>query len=127
MANEQKAPDAGFVAASLAEIVKQLRLVWRLWVDPRVATWTKLIPPVALAYVISPLDFIPDVVLGLGQLDDLAVILLGLKVFVELCPPEIVQQHLDALRAGSVKQVQHGSPPDQGEVIDGSYRVIKDN
>jgi len=33
----------------------------------------------ALAYVISPLDLIPDYVLGLGQIDDAAI--LGLSLF----------------------------------------------
>lgn len=32
-----------------------------------------------LAYLISPVDFIPDVVAGLGQIDDLLVILAGLS------------------------------------------------
>jgi uncharacterized membrane protein YkvA (DUF1232 family) len=86
-------------AGILAEIARQLRLIWRLLNDSRVPTWTKLLVPATLLYVISPIDFIPDVVLGLGQLDDLTVLLLGLWLFVDLCPKDIVRQHLEELGA----------------------------
>ena len=32
-------------------------------------------------YAISPLDFIPDLILGLGQLDDIVAVILGLVYF----------------------------------------------
>jgi len=34
---------------------------------------------------------VPDPALGLGQLDDLAILLIGLKLFVDVCPPELVK------------------------------------
>jgi hypothetical protein len=37
--------------------------------------------------------------LGLGQLDDLMVILLGLKFFLRLCPQEVVQEHVQSIAA----------------------------
>jgi len=52
-----------------------------------------------LAYVILPTDLLPDFFVGIGQLDDLAVILGGLKTFVSLCPREVVQGHLKAITA----------------------------
>jgi len=81
----------------LREIIRQIRLAWRLFWDPRVSWALKLIPPATLVYLISPLDILPDVTLGLGQLDDIAVILLGVKLFVELAPAEVVREHLRAL------------------------------
>jgi len=86
-------------AGILAEIVRQLQLIWRLLKDSRVPTWTKLFVPATLLYVLSPIDFIPDVALGLGQLDDLTILLLGLWLFVDLCPKDIVRQHLEELGA----------------------------
>jgi len=83
----------------LQDAARQGRLAWRLFWDSRVPLWTKLIPPAALAYVIFPLDIIPDVALGLGQLDDLAVLLLGIKLFIEVAPPDVVREHLRALGA----------------------------
>nr|HID15025.1 DUF1232 domain-containing protein [Anaerolineae bacterium] len=91
--------DTNALLAWLQDIVRQARLAWRLFWDRRVPLWTKLIPPAALAYVLFPIDIIPDVALGLGQLDDIAVLLIGVKLFIELAPPEVVREHLLALGA----------------------------
>jgi uncharacterized membrane protein YkvA (DUF1232 family) len=50
--------------------------------------------------VIIPIDIFPDFLPGVGQLDDLAVMLAGLKFFLRLCPPEVVQEHLRAISEG---------------------------
>jgi len=94
-----KPSDTGALVAWLQDVMRQARLAWRLFWDQRVPLWTKIIPPVALAYVLFPVDFIPDAMLGLGQLDDIAVLLLGAKLFIELSPPDVVREHLTALGA----------------------------
>ena len=70
-----------------------------------------------------PIDILPDPILGLGQLDDIAVILLGVKLFIELCPQEIVRQHLRQMSSipGSYRVVDE-EPPASIEV---PYRVIE--
>ncbi len=88
----------GAIVAWLKDFVRQLRLTWRLLWDHRVPRWTKVIPPVALAYVISPIDILPDFPpVGLNQLDDLAVLLLSVRLFIELAPPGVVREHLQVL------------------------------
>lgn len=77
----------------LKKLIRQLRLVWRLLRDRRVPLWLKVVPFLSLLYLLVPADFVPDLLLGLGQLDDLAVIALGVKLFVELAPPGIVHEH----------------------------------
>jgi uncharacterized membrane protein YkvA (DUF1232 family) len=42
----------------------------------------------------------PDFLPVMGQLDDLAVVLGGLKLFLRLCPAEIVQQQVQSIAAG---------------------------
>jgi uncharacterized membrane protein YkvA (DUF1232 family) len=98
-------------AGLLSETVRQLRLVWRLLLDRRVPIWPKLIIPGTIAYLLSPIDLLSDPILGVGQLDDIAVILIGLKLFVELCPRDLVQEHLD----------------DLSSVVRGSYRVVAED
>ena len=46
------------------------RLILRLMLDRRVPIWSKLIIPGGLVYILSPIDFIPDIIPILGWLDD---------------------------------------------------------
>ncbi len=118
--------DTGALLAWLQDMARQARLAWRLLWDRRVPLWTKLVPSAALAYVISPVDFIPAAVVpGLGQLDDVAVLLIGVKLFIELAPPDVVREHLLALGA-RIKEwhvvEEEGGPP---VVIEGEYEARK--
>ena len=132
MAKQGKPSDVGETAGVLAGIIKNARLVWRLLRDSDVPSSLKMIPPATLLYLLFPIDFIPDLVLGLGQLDDIGVILLGLKLFIELCPQEIVRRHLQEMSSvsGSYRVVddegtsQEPSPP---LYIDAPYRVIEED
>ena len=84
----------------LVNLPKFLRLISRLAIDVRVSLGPKLVLMGILAYVVLPTDLMPDFLFGVGQLDDLAVILGGLKLFLRLCPEAVVQEHLEALAAG---------------------------
>ncbi len=115
--------DNGGIAVWLQEIVRHARLAWRLFQDERVPVWTKLIPPAALLYVLSPIDFIPDVVAGLGQLDDIAVVLIGMKLFIELAPRDVVREHLAALGARVQEWRVVDDEPGPAVVIDGELHT----
>jgi uncharacterized membrane protein YkvA (DUF1232 family) len=79
------------------DLFNSFRLTWRLLRDQQVPFAAKLVPLGVVAYILSPIDLVPDVVLGLGQLDDLALLLLGVQVFIAVVPRAIVQRHRDAL------------------------------
>lgn len=82
-------------------ILRQLRLSWRLIRDPRVPAPLKaLIPGLVTLYAVSPLDIVPDFLIGLGQLDDLGIILAGLALFIKLAPRAVVAEHEAALAGG---------------------------
>jgi uncharacterized membrane protein YkvA (DUF1232 family) len=81
----------------LTHLPSFMKLFSRLLKDPRVSVSPKLLLAGVLAYVIVPTDLLPDFLVGVGQLDDLAVILGGLKLFLNLCPQEVVQEHLRAI------------------------------
>ncbi|MBN1317946.1 MAG: DUF1232 domain-containing protein [Anaerolineales bacterium] len=98
-------------------LIQQLRLVWRLLRDRRVPIWVKAVPFLSTAYLFIPADIIPDVFVGLGQLDDLAIIALGLKLFLELAPPDILNEHMNALLSA-----QH-----EWTVIDGEAELVDDS
>ena len=130
MAKQGKASDIGQTAGILASIIKNARLVWRLLRDPDVSSWLKMIPPASLLYLLFPFDFLPDLALGLGQLDDIAIILLGLKLFIELCPQEIVRRHLREMSSvsGSYRVVDEEptQEPAPSAYIEAPYRVIEE-
>ncbi|HUE97898.1 MAG TPA: YkvA family protein [Anaerolineales bacterium] len=78
------------------DFVNRLKLIFRLMGDSRVSPLVKLIPVGALAYLISPIDLIMGIP-GVAALDDAAILWFGSNLFVELCPPEVVQEHMQAL------------------------------
>ena len=77
----------------LQAIFNQVTLTWKLIRDPRVPLWAKAIPVLAVLYVLSPLDFIPDIIPVLGQLDDLGIILAGMRMFESVIPAYIADEY----------------------------------
>jgi uncharacterized membrane protein YkvA (DUF1232 family) len=88
-------PDRGF----FQNLILQGKLILRLMGDRRVNIFLKLLPVGALIYLVSPVDLLPGAVVPfIGALDDAAVLWLGATLFVNLCPEEIVQEHMSALQ-----------------------------
>jgi len=114
-------------AGFLGGLVKQARLAWRLLNDGRVPSWVKMIPVAGLVYFLSPIDLIPDLMLpGLGEIDDVVILLLALKVFVDLSPPGIVREHLEDLwgRRTRARSADQSSANADSNYIDAPYRVL---
>ena len=84
----------------LAHLPSVLKLFLRLVIDPRVNLAPKLVVLGVLGYLLLPTDLVPDFIPGFGQVDDVIVLLAGLKLFLRLCPPEVVQEHVEAISAG---------------------------
>jgi uncharacterized membrane protein YkvA (DUF1232 family) len=70
-------------------------LVYRLMKDPRVPARAKATLLLAAGYVASPIDFVPDWILGLGQFDDLIVAAFALDQILNRVPEHIVLEHWD--------------------------------
>jgi uncharacterized membrane protein YkvA (DUF1232 family) len=131
MAPQQRPENSDETLGFLADLIRQIRLLWRLLNDSRVPAWVKTIPAAVLVYLIFPIDLLPDPVLGLGQLDDLAIILLGLKLFRDLSPPAVVLEHeVDLAGESSPWRVVKEEPSSEREqepqprYIDAEYRVL---
>jgi uncharacterized membrane protein YkvA (DUF1232 family) len=82
-----------------------IRLYWRLFRDPRVSVLAKALLVATLAYVVWPLDIIPDFLPVIGEMDDLGIVIAGLWLFIRLCPPEVV---LERVREISTRTGAHG-------------------
>lgn len=70
-----------------------VKLLGRLLKDARVPTAEKALFLAAIVYVISPLDFIPDVFPFIGQVDDIYVVALTLLRLVNRTDENVVRQH----------------------------------
>ena len=78
-----------------------VRLYWRLFRDRRVSIWPKALLVLGVLYVVSPIDLIPDVIPFVGEVDDLVVVIAVCRLFMYLCPREVVQEHVRRIDAGA--------------------------
>jgi len=99
-------------------LLTQLRVAVRLIREPAVSALTKIIPVLALLYVIDPFDFVPDVLPIVGELDDLAVVLAALETFLTLAPRAAKAFHESAIGQGR----GYSPMPGGGDVIDAEWR-----
>lgn len=110
--------------STLSELIDNLQLAWKLVRDSRVSPWLRFgIPAVVGLYLISPIDFLPDGILGLGQLDDLAIIWVGLQMLLKLASPKIVDEYRKPSQ-GAPSTGRADAKPSDADVIDASYRVV---
>jgi uncharacterized membrane protein YkvA (DUF1232 family) len=104
--------------ALFGTLLTQARLALRLMRDPSVPVLTRAVPVLAALYLVSPIDLIPDLLLGLGQLDDLGVVALALELFLRLSPSRAKAFHESALARGD----RYAPMPADGDVIDAEWR-----
>jgi hypothetical protein len=101
----ERSKDPGF----FENLSNQIKLVIRLLGDSRVSPFLKLLPVGSVIYLL-----VPDLVLG--PVDDAVAIGLGVYMFVELCPPDVVEEHKAALR-GEVLE----NKGESGKIVDGEF------
>jgi uncharacterized membrane protein YkvA (DUF1232 family) len=74
---------------------KSLPLVWKLLKDKRVALGSKGLFVLGLVYLISPLDFIPDIfLLPIGLTDDFALMIFLFERFLNSIPKNLLEEYL---------------------------------
>jgi uncharacterized membrane protein YkvA (DUF1232 family) len=77
----------------LLVIPNMLLLSARLMVDPRVPAKERLLVAGAIVYAFMPLDFIPDMLPFVGQVDDAYLIALTLLRLMTVTEPHVVREH----------------------------------
>ena len=77
------------------------KLYWRLFRDRRVSLLPKALLVLLAIYLLSPLDFVPELIPVVGAVDDLVLGAGGLWLFVRLCPPPVVREHVTQIAAES--------------------------
>lgn len=85
----------GKINESLMLIPNYLKLIYRLLRDGRVVATEKAMLMATAVYVVSPLDFLPDVIPFLGQVDDVLLVALILQRFMNSVDRNILYEHWD--------------------------------
>ncbi len=110
MSEENKRPLVPSSGSGLFDqIGLRLRLIVRLLKDRRVHPLLKLMPLGSIIYMLVP-DLAP------GPLDDAAILWIGTYLFVELCPPEVVEEHrlaLESILEGEWREVEESEADPQ--------------
>lgn len=99
----------------ISNLVIQIKLVIRLMKDNRISPFLKILPFGGILYFVMP-DLL------IGPIDDAALLLGGSYLFLELCPPQIVAEHLQQLQFER-SQVNDTKPANDA-VIDAEFRDI---
>jgi len=106
----------------LPKAIPFARLVWRLTFDNRVSIFLRILVPLSLIYVISPIDLIKDrLPFGIGRFDDLIILGLALLFLTKLAPQNIVDEHM-----GRAPESNRPEDKDPNNVVDGSSRIVDD-
>ena len=76
--------------ASLKTIKGHTLTVYFIARDTRTPLPVRALAVLVAAYVLSPIDLIPDFIPVIGWLDDLFLVALGLAVVMRFTPPEVI-------------------------------------
>lgn len=85
----QLAKDAAYLLPNL------IKLLGRLLKDPRVPRRSKIVVGAVLAYVVSPIDLLPEFIPVAGVLDDFLLVVFALNHLMERAGEDVVAEHWD--------------------------------
>lgn len=98
-------------------------LLLRLLRDDRVPVGAKAIGLVGIGYVLSPIDLLPEIVLGpIGLIDDLLVVGTALSWLVNRVHPDVVRSHWSG--KGDALEVVHRVSIWSEDQLTGSVRRV---
>jgi uncharacterized membrane protein YkvA (DUF1232 family) len=72
-----------------------LKLLYRLLKNPAISTADKALLAGTVAYVLSPVDFLPDMVPFLGQVDDILLVALVVKRLMDSVSYDVLEEYWD--------------------------------
>ncbi|WP_448577804.1 YkvA family protein [Thermaurantiacus sp.] len=94
--------EAGSLARLSHRLKRDAHMLWLAARDPRTPGLAKLLGGLVAAYVLSPLDLLPEFIPVIGLLDDLLIVTVGLSLVLWLMPPALVSE----LRTAADKAVE---------------------
>src|ERR687884_1770032 len=74
--------------------------------DPRTPWYAKVFAALIVGYVFSPIDPIPDWIPGVGLLDEMVVVPIGVLIAAKMIPPQVMEECQEKAR-----EVAEGEKP----------------
>jgi uncharacterized membrane protein YkvA (DUF1232 family) len=93
---ERSRPRSGFqrtILGTIKQFPNYMRLLGGLITDRRVSGVDKLLVAGALAYIVMPIDLLPDLVPFLGQVDDIYLLMLAIERLIANAGAAVVASH----------------------------------
>jgi uncharacterized membrane protein YkvA (DUF1232 family) len=94
----------------VAFVLCQARMLRLLVMHPRVPWYAKFVAGCTAAYIFSPIQFIPTFIPVIGQLDDLLVLFLGMKLIRRLTPKNVLAECEAQAKSSAVVQSLENEP-----------------
>ncbi len=108
----------------LPQVLRYLKLIWKLSFDRRVSLFLRALIPLALIYFLwpgRPFDLVWDRLPIIGRIDDLLVFGMAALFLIKLSPKHVVDEHL-----GREPISDRAEDRDPSKVVDGSARFVDD-
>lgn len=81
------------IMSYIGELPRFLGLLWGLITDSRVAMVDKLLVAGAIAYIVAPIDLLPDFIPFLGEVDDVYLLVLAVRRLIENAGRSVLMAH----------------------------------
>lgn len=76
----------------LRKLKKETYVIYLACKDSRVPWYARALAALVVAYALSPIDLIPDVIPVIGYLDDLILVPLGIVLVLRMLPPVVLAE-----------------------------------
>ncbi|HEY6400414.1 MAG TPA: YkvA family protein [Blastocatellia bacterium] len=92
---KERKHERGVLREAATLIPNFLKLLYRLFIDSRAPLAEKALLAGTIIYVVSPLDFIPDLMPFIGQIDDLYLVALVVLRLLSRTNEQVLREHWD--------------------------------
>ena len=74
------------------KLKKETYVIYLACKDSRVPWYARTLAAIVVAYALSPIDLIPDIIPVIGYLDDLILVPLGIILVIRMIPPTVLEE-----------------------------------
>ncbi len=112
------------ILTRLLMLRRHLIALWRAFWHRATPLYLKAIMVAVAIYLFSPIDIIPDFLVGLGWIDDVLLVSLAANWIIKRLPPEVLSQTTGQYSQKQYAKDEDFSNEENGPVIDGTSRRL---